>query len=319
MLLNRTRNPCARMHRLSIRTESFALLLPVLLATGLWATPPLDLPEYVRAFHQGDYRRAIALATQRLKTEPQDVQAQIILARGEAAMGRFEAAYAGFRKALRLDPQSPDALYYLGVTAGVLAQTEQERLLAIAPGSARAHQLLGESYALQDKKAEAEAEFKAALEVGPPSLDVLVALGDLMRSKLSFADARAYYARAAEMAPESYDALYGLGACDSFAGEHTRAVGFFRRALRVAPDSAAAHLALGISLLQTGQASSAVTELEAAARLEPRMRQAYYQLGRAYQSLGRSRDAEVAFAKVQELIRQQRGADEAFIERPDPR
>jgi tetratricopeptide (TPR) repeat protein len=140
-----------------------------------------------------------------------------------------------------------------------------------------------------------------------------------MRSKLSFADARAYYARAAEMAPESYDALYGLGACDSFAGEHTRAVGFFRRALRVAPDSAAAHLALGISLLQTGQASSAVTELEAAARLEPRMRQAYYQLGRAYQSLGRSRDAEVAFAKVQELIRQQRGADEAFIERPDPR
>ena len=29
-------------------------------------------------------------------------------------MGRFDAAYAGFREALRLDPRNPDALYYLG-------------------------------------------------------------------------------------------------------------------------------------------------------------------------------------------------------------
>jgi tetratricopeptide (TPR) repeat protein len=318
MALNRPRNPCAHARHRSVGAP-LGHLLPALLATQLWAATPLDLPEYARAFHRGDYPRAIALATAQLKTRPGDVQAQIVLARGEAAMGRFEAAYAGFRKALRLDPRSPDALYYLGVTAGVLAQAEYERLLALAPGSARAHQLLGESYAEQDKKAEAEAEFKAALEAGPPSVDVLVALGDLMRGKLSFAEARAYYSRAVELAPQNYDALYGLGACHSYNREHVQAVGFFRRALRVAPDSAPAHLALGISLLQTAQAASAVTELEAAARLEPRMRQAYYQLGRAYQVLGRSREAEVAFAKVQELIRQQRGADEAFIERPDPR
>jgi tetratricopeptide (TPR) repeat protein len=318
MLSNEARNSCVESHCRSLAAVSFALLLP-LLTTGLWAAPPLELPEYARAFHRGDYARAVALAAEHLKARPGDAQAQIVIARGEAAMGHFEAAFDGFRKALRLDPRSPDALYYLGVTAGVLAQAEQERLLAMAPGSSRAHQLLGESYALQDKKAEAEAEFKAALEVGPPSVDVLVALGDVMRSTLSFADARAYYAQAAELAPDSYDALYGLGACDSYAGEHAKAVGYFRRALRVAPGSAPAHLALGISLLQTGQAASAVTELEAAARLEPRMRQAYYQLGRAYQALGRSKEAEVAFAKVQELIRQQRGADEAFIERPDPR
>jgi hypothetical protein len=36
------------------------------------------------------------------------------------------------------------------------------------------------------------------------------------------------------------------------------------------------------------------------------MRQAYYQLGRAYQALGRSQEAEAAFARVQALIRQER-------------
>jgi tetratricopeptide (TPR) repeat protein len=264
------------------------------------------MPEYALAFYRGDHGRASALASERLKTHPADVQARIILARCEAATGRFEDAYEGFRKALALDARSPDALYYLGITAGVLAQGQYERLLAMAPGSARAHQLLGQSYEAQGKKAEAEAELKAALEAGPPSADILVALGDLRRSRLDLAGARDYYSRAVALAPAHYGALYGLGVCDSYAGEHAKAVDSFRRALRLAPDSAPARLALGISLLQTGQAAAAARELEEAARLEPRMRQAYYQLGRAYQALGRSQEAEAAFARVQALIRQER-------------
>jgi tetratricopeptide (TPR) repeat protein len=300
------------------------LLLFVLLAqpaAALGAARPLVLPEYALAFHRGDYARATALATERLKAQPADVQARIILARAEAARGRFEAAYAGFRKALDINPRSADALYYVGITAGVLAQAEYERLFALAPGSARAHQLLGQSYQAQGRAAEAEAELKAAIEAGPPTAEVLVALGDLARrSKLDFAQARTYYSRAVELAPGSYDALYGVGVCDSYAGEHAKAIGSFRRALRIAPDSAPARLALGISLLQTGETAAAVTELEEAAKLEPRMRQAYYHLGRAYQALGRSREAEVAFARVQELIQQDRKADESPLDPgPDPR
>jgi tetratricopeptide (TPR) repeat protein len=283
-------------------------------------TPPLAMPEYARAFHRGEFAKATDLAAQRLKRQPADVQAQLILARTEAARGRFEAAYAGFRKALELDPGSADALYYLGITAGVLAQSEYDRLLALAPKSARAHQLLGQTLQAQGKTAEAVAELKAALEAGPPTADILVALGDLSRSKLEFAEARRYYSRAIELAPGTYEALYGVGACDSYAGEHAKAVEFFRRALRVAPASAPAHLALGISLLQTGETAAAATELEAAAKLEPRMRQAYYQLGRAYQVLGRPREAEAAFARVQELLQEERkGAEDRLDPEPDPR
>jgi tetratricopeptide (TPR) repeat protein len=285
-------------------------LLSLVLLTQPAAAPgvvrALAMPEYARAFHRGDYAGAMALAAERVRAQPGDVQARILLARAEAAMGRFEAAYEGFRKALAVDPRSADALYYLGVTAGLLAQVQHERLLAMAPGSARAHQLKARSYEAQGKRAEAEAELKAALEAGPATAEVLSALGDLRRSQLDFAEARAYYSRAVGLAPAHYGALYGLGACDSYAGEHAKAVESFRRVLRVAPDSAPARLALGISLLQTGQAAAAVTELEEAARIEPRMRQAYYQLGRAFQALGRSREAEAAFARVQELIQQER-------------
>src|SRR6187549_3906592 len=121
------------------------LILPVLVAQAAApAAPGSSPPEYARAFHGGDYRRAKALATERLQAAPGDVPARILLARAEAAMGHFDAAYAGFREAQRREPHNPDALYYLGVTAGVLAQAEYERLLEIAPGSARAHQLRGQ-------------------------------------------------------------------------------------------------------------------------------------------------------------------------------
>jgi tetratricopeptide (TPR) repeat protein len=285
----------------------FFLLLMQTAAPGPAAREPLSLPDYAQAFYRGDYVQAAALASARLKAQPGDVQARIILARTDAAGGRFDAAYAGFRKALEIDARNPDALYFLGITAGALAQSEYERLLAAAPGSPRAHQLRGQSDEALGKTSEAEAEYRAALEAGPPAADVLVALGDLVRqSKLDFPAARGYYARALELAPGRYEAAYGIGVCDAYAGDHAKAIVSFRQALRAAPDSAPAHLALGISLLQTGDTAAAVTELEQAAKLEPRMRQAYYQLGRAYQVLGRSKEAEAAFAKVQELIQQER-------------
>jgi tetratricopeptide (TPR) repeat protein len=302
----------------TIEPMGLLLVLPVLVAQA--AAAASSLPEYARAFHGGDYRRAKALAAERLRSAPGDVPARILLARAEAAMGRFEAAYAGFREAQRRDPRNPDALYYLGVTAGVLAQTEYERLLRVAPGSARAHQLRGASDAAQGRKADAERELEAALAVGPPSADVLVALGDLERGRVALAEARAHYARALELAPSSYDALYGLGACDLYEREHAKAIESFRRALRVSPGSAPALLALGISLLQTGQAAAAVPELQAAVKAEPRMRQAHYQLGRAYQALGRAQDAEAAFARAQELAREGRELPEATADpRPEAR
>jgi tetratricopeptide (TPR) repeat protein len=295
-----------------MQSSFLSLLLLIQPAVAPGPAQAHAIPEYARAFNRGDYARATALAAERLKARPADFEAQLVLARSEAAMGRLDAAYDGFREALRLDPRSPDALYYLGIAAGALAEVEYGRLMEMAPGSARAHQLRGRSY-------QAQAEVEAALAAGPPSAEVLVALGDLRRAKLSFPEARAAYSRAVELAPGDYDALYGLGVCDSYAGEHAKAVESFRRALRVAPDSAPAHLALGISLLQTGHAQDAVTELEAAARLEPRMRQAYYQLGRAYQALGRSQEAEAAFARARELLGHEHEADAVRpAESPEP-
>ncbi len=284
--------------------------LPALLA------PPIP-SEPERAFHRGEYARAAALATRQLESEPRDLSARLVLARAEAAQGRFEAAYAEFRAALRQDPQNTDALYYLSITAGVLAQAEYERVFTLAPESARAHHLKSELFQAQGKTAEARRELEKALGRSPRSVDTLVALGDLSRATLAFSEATTYYTRALELAPTSYDVLYGLGVSYAFRGEQARAVTFLREAVRADAHSAAARLALGTALLQTGENGSAAKELETAVALEPRLRQAHYQLGRVYQALGRAQEAEAAFARVSELIAAERAVEGQILD-PEP-
>ncbi len=274
-------------------------------ATPARTAPPPEASAAVRAFDRGDYPRAMALARQRLKAFPRDTSARLLLARAEAALGRFENAYQTFRSVLALQPRSTDALYYLSILGGVLAQGEYDRLFAQAPDSPRAHQLRGDLHVAQERPVEAEAEYKTALEAAPASLEVLIALGDLTRHQSRFEDALVYYGRAAEIAPHDYDVLYGVGVCRSYRQEYAPAIESFRGALRVDPSSAPAHLALGHALLQSGQAAAAVPELEEAARLEPRMLQAQYLLGRGYRALGRAQEAEATFARVRKLVQGQ--------------
>jgi protein O-GlcNAc transferase len=291
-----------------------ASALAMLLAPAATAAPVRVMapPEAAaRAFDRGEYPQAVVLARQRLRSLPRDTGARLVLARAQAALGRFEDAYQSFLRVLALEPRNTDALYYLSILGGVLAQSEYERLFAQAPDSPRAHQLRGDLHVAQERPVEAEAEYKTALEAAPGSLEVLIALGDLTRRQTRFEDALGYYGRAARVAPPNYDVLYGIGFCHSYRQEYAPAIDNFREALRLDPSSAPAHLALGHALLQSGQAAAAVPELETAARLEPRMLQAQYLLGRAYRLLGRTQEAEATFSRVQKLVQ---GQTESAVE-----
>jgi protein O-GlcNAc transferase len=300
-----------------------AAALTVVPAAALWAAGPAPvaippLAACARAFDRGDYPLAISLARERLKALPADAGARIVMSRAEAALGHFEDAYEGFRRVLSRQPRNTDALYYVAILGGVLAQGEYDRLFASAPDSARAHQLLGGLFEAQDRPAEAEAEYKAGLGSAPTSLDLLIALGDLTRHQSRFEEALAYYGRAAQQAPRNYDVEYGRGVSHSYRQEYALAIESFREALRLEPSSAPARLALGHALLQAGQAGAAVPELAQAAALEPRMLQAQYLLGRAYTALGRTQEAAAAFEKVKKLVQGQGLEAEAARQSADP-
>jgi Tfp pilus assembly protein PilF len=281
------------------------LLLMLATAPPVFGEQPAELAEGTRALYRGDYAAAARRAERFLKGHPGGAPAaRLLLARARIAQGDYFPAYEELLKALRTDPQNIDALYYLARVCALLSQMEYHRLFALAPDSMRVHQLLAQSYEMQENAAKAEEEYQAALKANPQSVEILDAIGELKRHQYKFDEAISYYSRAGEIQPRDYDSAYGLGACYLFQHNPARAIEHFRRALATDPDSAAARFALGDALLRANQPSAAITELKAATALEPKMRQAYTLLARAYTRLGQSREAEEALKKEQALGRE---------------
>jgi cytochrome c-type biogenesis protein CcmH/NrfG len=277
-----------------------SVVILILLST-LTLAQSVPLNDAAKLLSRGEPERAAMIATTHLKTRPHDANARVMLARAVLAQGKFQLAYDELRKALSINPNHIDALYYLGLLAGALSQNEYQQLYALAPNSDRVHQLLAESFKAQENSAEAETEYLSALQANPHSIEVLVALGELKREQSKFDEAIIYYTQAEQIGPLDYDIVYGLGACYTYKQDHQKALGYFRQAVRFDANSAAAHFALGNALFQTEQTAEAIPALKTAVAIEPKFRQAYFLLGRAQQKLGNKLDAQAAFKKVDEL------------------
>lgn len=260
------------------------------------------LSDAFKALYSGDPDRALRLTSEYLKQHATDVNGLVLAARAQIARHDHDAAYDALRKALAVDPQNPDVLYFLGIVSGELAARAFDRLGKLAPDGVRAHQLLARLLKLQDKPVEAAAEYELALKTDPNSLDVLLEFARLRREESNCDEASALYERAERVKP-TFDGAYGLGVCFARRFAHERAVAQFRLALKRDPQSAATYFELGSSLLRLNDAAGAADALEHAVRIEPRMRQAYYVLGRAYQSMGQAARAQQAFARADELAR----------------
>lgn len=261
------------------------------------------LNECTQAFYRGEYERAAELAGQRLRHFPTDTAARVTLARAELAQGKFQEAFETLQRTLARDPKSVDALYYLSVVTKELSHREFQRLWALAPDSARVHQLLAEAALAGGNRTEAEAEFESALKANPRSVEVLTELAELKRSQSKFDDAIAYYSQGAEIGPLTYEIAYGFGACYTYKQEYSNAVAWLRKAVALAPDSVAGRFALGNALFHEDQFDAAIPELKAALQMEPKMKQAYFLMGRAYSKLGREQESRSAFRKLDELSR----------------
>jgi len=128
------------------------------------------LAEASRALSAGDLDSAFRLATDYLKRRPGDVRAQLLLVRVHVERDEWERAYLIANRAVLAHPDNVDALYYLGLVTRQLAVDQLERLVRVAPDSARVHQLQAETLEVQERNADAEKEYAAALEAKPDLL-----------------------------------------------------------------------------------------------------------------------------------------------------
>jgi tetratricopeptide (TPR) repeat protein len=258
------------------------------------------LTPVTRALSAGDMDRALSLAKSYVQRQPNDVAGEVLLIRVYLERDEIDAAYRAATAAARRHPADTNVLYYLGLITRELAAQQFERLAKIAPDSARVHQLQAEMFDVQERRADAEKEYAAALAAQPDLLEALLGLAKLQRIRLACEEARALYERAEAVRP-TFDAAYGLGVCLGYLQNDHLAVKHFEQAVQRNPSAAVAWAGLGTSLVKLGRTADGIAKLQRAIALAPGMDEAHYMMGMAYQASGDPVRAQESFKKAEQL------------------
>lgn len=210
-------------------------------------------------------------------------------------LGFWQDSETLFRHALAVTDNNFIAHYCLGYA---LAHTPARRAEAIAeyqaavqlePNEADVHHALGKILAeTPGRLAEGIVEFRTALRLKPGNADAHVNLGIALATTADgVAEAIAEFHTALRLKPESTEAHYNLAL--ALARQPDRlpdAIAEFQAALRIRPGFAECHNNLGTALAQLpGRLPEAIAEFQATLRLQPDHAGAHYNLAQALAQL----------------------------------
>jgi len=162
--------------------------------------------------------------------------------------------------------------------------------LALDPGLAEAHALLGRVLKKQFQWADAEAECQQALALNPNNANAHLAYAEWLVSHGRVDEALAWARRARELDPLG-NASVSIGWFLFQARRYTDSIRELRSALAVHPDDAIAHLFLAFPLIANGQAEEAIPDLEKTSSLMHRSPGALELLATAHARAGHRAEA----------------------------
>ena len=142
-----------------------------------------------------------------------------------------------------------------------------ERLVRLAPDSARAYNNLGKAYYNAERDSE---------EIIP------------------------LYKTAVELKPDYYGAYFNLGLIYSREGQYGQAVEAYKNVTRLKPNFARAHNDLGYAYYRIQQFAPAAESLKQAVTLQPGYAEAYLNLGNVYNAAGKKVEALAAYQTAAE-------------------
>jgi pentatricopeptide repeat protein len=164
------------------------------------------------------------------------------------------------------------------------------KALELDPGLATPHAYLAHTYQEQWQWAEAEAEYKRALELNPNDPAAHLGFADWLLCQGRMEEALTWSERARELDPVGVTGLSNGWILFNLR-RYNDAIRELRSVIAVHPDYATAHWFLGFALMATGQLDEAITALKKAASLTDDSSALLGTLVRAYAQAGNRKEA----------------------------
>ncbi len=206
----------------------------------------------------------------------------------------FEAAAADLSGWVKLHPAELPVDYLLARTYRNLSLSTLEQLLAMAPDSYPAHELLAETYQNSEQDAKALAEYKIVENLAPELPGVHFSIGHLLLKMSQQDQARDELAAELRLNPDHPEANAEMGTLLVERMDAANAIPYLEKAVHLDPDQWGTYQQLGKAYYMQKDFPKAETVLRQAVRHDPKGL-AHYQLGLVYRSLGQKEAANEQF------------------------
>jgi tetratricopeptide (TPR) repeat protein len=184
--------------------------------------------------------------------------------------GQFACALTAFQSAIRLEPNSGEAHFNLGLA--LLASGDARRAAAelriaarLEPKRPESHVALGNALSQLNQSEAAINEFKLALQSNPKFVPALDGLTKQLIEQHRYSAAIAYL----ENAPPAEELQLNLAIANSRNGDMARATDILSLLVKEHPKSAPAHSNLGIAYTEQDRYREAASEFQKAIQLDP--------------------------------------------------
>lgn len=242
---------------------------------------------------RGRYGTARKCFEEALALEHDNVDAMIGKGWSLAADGNLDEGAAETLKALALEPDHSDGLYWMArirnrmqryedalkYVRRALDQSKSERLLVLLSAIYVGR---GDRHRAEGRFDEAIAEYTKAIEEGSRVAGAYAVRGEVYRRLGKLDEAIADLRKAVEIDPAFLWGVVQLGQAYQDKGLHKLAMATFDRAVALDPKSAFAHGVRGVVYRAQAQYSKAIVDLGHAISLDPQYPGAYDDLARLY-------------------------------------
>lgn len=202
--------------------------------------------------------------------------------------GDLQKAEAVYNQVLRVQPDNPDALNFLGVLAHRVGKYEiAEQLisksLSIAPDNVCACFHFGRVLQSLRKYDEALSSYKRTLSLDASYVDALINMGGIYDSMDNYAKAIECYHKALVLSPGHAGVLSNLGNAHFKCNDYDKALSFYENALAINPQMVSAYLGVGNVLCYQGKLNEALKNCRQAVSLAPGIVETHIALGNVYE------------------------------------
>ena len=204
----------------------------------------------------------------------------------------------------QLEPTDPDLLFTAHRIYSDLADETTLSLAMTAPQSARMKQLMAHELARRADNNGAIANYRAAIALDPKLSDLHFELADMLYGSSSAADqaeAEEEYKTALQLNPFDGKSLCRLGDLAGKRSDTKAALEYYSRAYQLQPNNVDANLGLAKMLMAMHQPLKAETHLQRAIQVEPYDAITHYRLGVVYRELGKAAEARRELAEFEKL------------------